>query len=321
MNNALQSLVGFLQTENEFVLIAHTSPDGDTIGSCLALFAALKKLNKQVQLVCDLPVPGYLHFLPNADKFLLPADLHASKNVIAVDCAAPDRLGAAQPLFTQALNTANIDHHATNEGYAGLNLIDSHAAATAVLIHRLIKALDVDIDADIATCLFTALSTDTGNFSYSNTNSDTFAIAADLLKTGIDISVINRKLYRNKSLSKVRLTGYVVQKIELYANQKIGLARAVLHDLEAYQATKEDTEGIVEIIRDISTVEIAVFIRQSGSNEYKVQLRSKEFADVGQIAASFGGGGHMRAAGCTMTGTLEEIQCKVIQAATAALAI
>lgn len=319
MNEPLNELVQFIQSQQDFLLIAHTSPDGDTLGSCLALYAALQQLGKRAQVVCDCDVPNGYRFLPYAQTVVRPQQAAPYPNVIAVDCAAADRMGEAQQLFFSAEHTANIDHHVTNTRYAHINFVDPEAAATSELVLQLIQALQVTLDVAHATCLFTALSTDTGNFAYSNTTSRTLRYAAVLLDAGIDIATINRQLYRMVPLGKARLIGHTLCNMQLFVNGTLSVGTITLQDMQGVGASEEDTEGIIDHIRDVDTVEVAILIRESGTRQYRVSMRSKTCVDVGEIARQFQGGGHVRAAGCTMMGTLEEVQCKLIRAASMAL--
>jgi phosphoesterase RecJ-like protein len=328
MNDAILSIAKWLRTENGFTLIAHVSPDGDTIGSSLALYGVLTAMGKRVRVVCDQRMPATYAFLPYADRMTSVEDSEQDtqeyKNAIAVDCADMKRMGESASLFQAAVLTGNIDHHRTNPLYGNFILHDDHAAATGELIYAIWRelgaGLEVEAAQNIAICLFTAISTDTGNFSYSNTTPETFHIAGALLVTGFDISTVNRYLYRTVPLGKTRLLGFVLSNMQLYENGKIGMALIRLEDLDRLDALAEDAEGTIDGIRDVASVEIAILVRQSRDGTYKASMRSKEFADVSAIAHVYGGGGHVHAAGCTLEGEPEEIMDKLLAAAKGALA-
>lgn len=328
MNDAVIGMADWLRRENGFTLIAHVSPDGDTIGSCQALYGILQALGKRVRTVCDQRVPAIYAFLPWSDRILMSdqatKDAQAYPNVIAVDCADQKRMGSAFALFQAASATANIDHHRTNPLYGDYVLHSDRASATGELVYLLWNELgagaEEEIARNIAVSLYTAISTDTGNFAYSNTTPETFRTAAALLEKGIDIATVNRQIYRTVPLGKTRLLGFVLSTMRLYENGKIGMALIMLSDLNRLGALSEDAEGTIDGIRDVDTVEIAVLLRESRDGTFKASLRSKEFADVSEIAHIYGGGGHIHAAGCTMEGDPAVIMDKLLSAAKGALA-
>ncbi|MDO5111101.1 MAG: bifunctional oligoribonuclease/PAP phosphatase NrnA [Clostridia bacterium] len=314
----LSFIASYLQERDDYTIICHVSPDGDTLGSGLALYGALQKLKKSVQIVCEDALPKVYAFLPFSGALKKPAEAAQTRNVISVDCAARDRLGTAETLFANARHTLNIDHHVTNAEYADDNCVWDTAAAGEIFFD-LLEMMGL-IDPDIATCLYTAIMTDTGNFAYSNTSPETLHAAAELIEDGADNAYINRCVYRTMPFSKVRLLGYALAHIELYCNGRLGLSRITRQDFEDAGATCEDVEGIIDHIRDVDTVEIAVLVRESAeAGACKVSLRSKTSLDVGDVAARMNGGGHKRAAGYTDHGTLDEVCARALQMAGALL--
>ena len=303
----------FIKTHDDFLLIAHVSPDGDALGSCLALYCALLSLGKCAQVVCEEPVPHTYRFLPHADSVLLPVEAKPAKTVIAVDCADILRTGACKVLFQAAEHTLCIDHHETNPLYADENFVEI-VAATGELIFRVLCALHVVVDADIATCLYTALACDTGNFAYSNTTPDTFRIMAELLESGIDLPEVNRRLFRSEPIRKARLRARAIEKLQLSSSDRIGVAPLALTDFADCGATGEDNEGVIDAIRDIDTVEVAAVLRECKDGAIRVSLRAKHDADVSTVAKRFGGGGHRRAAGCTLYVSLAEAERQITAA-------
>ncbi|MEN6635957.1 MAG: bifunctional oligoribonuclease/PAP phosphatase NrnA [Clostridiaceae bacterium] len=301
----LQDAVRFLRTYDDILLIAHVSPDGDTLGSNFALYGALLELGKHAQVVCEDPVPAIYRFLPFSDQLIPPEQARPAEAVVCVDCADIGRTGRCEPLFRAAKATLNIDHHGTNDHYAASNYVQK-AGATGELIYNVITCLKISLNKNIASCLYAAITTDTGNFSYSNTTPDTMRIAADILDTGIDLPLLNRSLFRTVPFHKLKLQALGINKAQLYEYGRIGISTITLADIELCGATNEDTEGIIDSIRDIDSVEVAALLRESEDGQIRVSLRGKTCADVSKIAVQFGGGGNRLAAGCTMQPPIED---------------
>ncbi len=314
----LNDAVRFLRAHDDFLLISHVSPDGDTLGSGLAMYAALTQLGKRAQIVCEEPVPHIYRFLPNAGQVTLPSGARNTEAVVCIDCADIARTGDCKPLFDAAGYTLNIDHHGTNNRYAQNNFVQK-AGATGELVYEILLRLKVRLTTDIASCLYAALTTDTGNFAYSNTTPDTLRIAAELLESGIDLPYLNRALFRTVPFHKTKLLGLAITKTQLYEHGRIGMSTLTQSDLRECSATGEDAEGIIDTIRDIDTVEIAALLRESSDGQIRVSLRGKSAADVSQIAVASGGGGHRLAAGCTLTGPITEAAERILSAAIAVL--
>lgn len=314
----LNAAADFIRAHDDFVLIAHVSPDGDTLGSSLALYAGLRKLGKRATVVCEDPVPAIYRFLPYADVIRTPDKVASAPAVVTVDCADIARTGASKPLVDAAQFSLNIDHHRTNDAFLKNNFV-AYVAATGELIFQLLLELKVPIDREIAACLYAAIVTDTGNLAYSNTTPDTLRIVAELLESGIDLPELNRAIYRTIPLHKMKLLGIVINKTQIYLNGRIGISALTREDMESCGALNEDTEGAVDSIRDIDTVEIAALLREAEDRSVRVSLRAKRSADVSKIATRFGGGGHRLAAGCTLSCPLPEAADAILAAATALL--
>lgn len=300
----MKAIAELISANDSFTIISHTSPDGDTLGSSLALYIALKTLGKTAEVVCDYPVPHIYAFLPYCQEYKTPDTARGYDTVICVDCADIGRLGESAKLFSAAKRTANIDHHPTNSSFADINIVDGNAAAAGELIFTLVCALlrkSVDLPLSISECLYTALMTDTGCFSYSNTAPGTFYTAAKLREGGVDTCRINRMVYRTVPYAKQKLLGLALSKTELFCSGKAAYACILKSDIESVGASEEATEGIIDHLRDIEGVEAAVLARGADDSNtvFKISLRSKEYVDVGKISASLGGGGHKFAAGYT----------------------
>lgn len=319
VNQPLASIARLIAENNDFTLIVHVSPDGDAIGSACALRLALMALGKRVQAVCDGDVPRIYRFLEGAEDIIKPNDARITSAAIAVDCADEGRMGAAGEIFAQAKHTANIDHHVTNTMFAQHNAVEANAAAAAEVVKKLIEQLDVDFGADIATCLFCGLVTDTGNFAYSNTTPDTLFAAGELLQRGADNALINRAVYRSAPVSKRRMLGLGLIKAEYLHGGKVAVCKLTRADFDRFNARDEDCEGIIDNLRDVENVEIAMLIREKESNVYKVSMRAKEYANVCAVAERYGGGGHRLAAGCTVRGELDALAAELTAALIQAL--
>ena len=318
-NLALDQIARLIAENDDFTLIMHVSPDGDTIGSACALRLALIKLGKSVQAVCDGTVPHIYRFLSGTDSVISPEQARFTKAVIAVDCADVGRLGSAENIFSKAEFTACIDHHGTNPNFAMYNAVVPQAAAAAEIMKRLIERLNVDFSADIATCLFCGLVTDTGNFAYSNTTPDTLFAAGELLKLGADNALVNRAVYRSAPVSKRRMLGWGLVKAEFIHGGKMAVCVLTKADFAKFNAHDEDCEGLIDNLRDVENVEIAMMMREKESGVYKVSLRAKEYANVCAVAERYGGGGHRLAAGCTVTGDMDALKEELIGALVQAL--
>lgn len=314
----MDNAVRFLQQHDDFNLIAHISPDGDTLGSSLALFHGLTRLGKRAQVVCADEVPPLYRFCPHAEQVLPPARARQTAAAVAVDCADRLRTGACAALFERAAHTLNIDHHGTNAGFAQVNWVE-RAGATGELIYRLLMRLLGGIDRETASLLYVALATDTGNFSYSNASPETFRTAAALLECGIDLPELNRRLFRTVPYRKRLLEARAVSRCALHEGGRIALAALSLADFAACGADAADAEGLIDLLRDIDTVEIAALLREQPAGGVHVSLRGKRAADVSRIAVRFGGGGHRLAAGCVLEQPLDAAAQAILGAARAAL--
>lgn len=306
----------FLQQNDGFALIAHISPDGDTLGSSLALCEALETMGKTVQPVCTAEVPEAYRFCPGAEKFVLPVAAKPARFVIAVDCGDLGRLGDAASLFEQAEKTLVIDHHGTNPGYGDVNWVEE-CGATAELIYLLLAEMDIPVTKTIAEDLYVGIASDTGNFAYSNTTERSFRIAGELLRSGYDMARVNRDLFRTQPVRKLRLQSELVRASKMSCDGKLIIGCLTNAMMDCCGATGADAEGLIDDLRDIDTVEVAIVLREEETDIVRVSLRGKNFFDVAAIAKMFGGGGHKLAAGCTFTGTPIEEAAERLRAAVA----
>lgn len=305
-DNSIKEAIKLIEKSGEIYICSHVKPDGDNIGSLLALAMAMKKLNKNVKVLKVDEIPSDYMFLPNVDIIREYELKEKIELFIALDSGDIERLGLGKKFALNAENIINIDHHVTNTKFGNINIVSPSSAATGELVYELIKQMSVKIDMDIATCLYTAISTDTGSFMYSNTSHLTHLIVAELLKTGIDVGEININLYQKRTMERTKLFIDALNNLEIYLDGRIGLIAVTDEMLKSNNAKTEDSEGIVSFIRDIDTVEVACLLKEISKNEIKVSLRSKKEIDVSKISNKFNGGGHIRAAGCTLYTELDD---------------
>jgi len=289
------------------LLFGHVNPDGDTLGSVLALKVRLERMGKRVQAMVDGFVPSRLAFLPGANQ-LLTADAtpEAFDLAVAVDVASIDRLGKFESIFAAAEKTVVIDHHGTNAGYAQINMIDGDAPAAAILVYRLLEQMDMPLSREEAICLYTALSTDTGNFIYDSTNAESFALMGKLMEAGLPLPEYSRRLFRQKEVPFVRLLAQVLPSLRIIADGRIAGLQLTMEQMQRAGANGGHTDGIVDYAIDLEGVGIAYFAREIEGGKVKVSLRALEPYAVDQIAARFGGGGHKLAAGLTLSMPMAE---------------
>lgn len=297
----IKKAVALIERSNNIVIASHINPDGDNLGSSLALTLALKKFNKKVSIIKSDIIPDTFSFLPGIDLMQdLDNNLDDVDLFIALDCGDKDRLGDNKSILKHANNTINVDHHISNTNFGDVNIVVSDAAATGELVYYIIKEMNIEIDQDIATNLYSAISTDTGSFKFESVTSNTHKIVAELLDTGIDKADINIKLYENMSLTRMKLFIKALTTLEILNNGKIVIMEVTQDMLEETHSSMEDTEGIIAFIRKLDTVEVACLMKELEEEEIKISLRTKKYADASLICEKFNGGGHKRAAGCTI---------------------
>ena len=283
-----------LKSAEKILITAHVQPDGDAIGSTLAVMLILRSLGKTAQIFIDDTVRKNLHALPHFEEIRRPVDGEKfDADLLLILDTSADRIGNVRKLTTAP--ALNIDHHVTNSGADVDELyVDSNAAATCEIVYKLAAELDATITPEIATCLYTGLATDTGFFQFSNTRADTLAVASELIRCGVSPHFISERM-ESKTLAEVRGLATALNSLKMYFGDKVA---GMTIDLDA--ATKfESTEGFIDEIRVIDTVDVAFLITEKAPNFCRVSMRSKG-VDVSKIAAELGGGGHVRAAGCTL---------------------
>ena len=302
-----------LQGVKTAAILGHIRPDGDCIGSCLALYNYIETYFPEIQAKVYLQdfMPEFL-MLPNADK--IQHDI--SEDVVydvcfSLDSADKERHGEYVKYFDAAKRTIGIDHHISNQGFAEEHLIIPDASATAEIIYELIGK--EQLTKEIAECIYLGMAHDTGVFQYSNASPKTFRAVADLLETGIDASRIVDETFYQKSYVQNQVLGKTLKESVLHLDGKVISGVVTMKDMECYGVTPKELDGIVSQLRYTRGVEVAVFVYELAENCYKVSLRSNGKVNVSSIAGSLGGGGHVKAAGCEVSGTYEEIVEKLLK--------
>lgn len=319
----IEALAEWLKAQDDVVLLGHVSPDGDAVGSNLAVWHALRAMGKRAVVCLPDGVPRMYIDLPGATEAVLPeAPLpFAPKAALAVDVSEATRLGeAGLRLFEACENRAALDHHHTNPGFGQLYALDGHAAAAGELVVDLIDALGVTMTREMGACLFVAISTDCGHFSYANTRPQTFRAAARCAEMGIDIASITEKLYRTRSVGRTKLLGLVLAGLMRSPDGELAWARLTDDMLREADALPEDNEGIVNYLMEMEGVRMAVLASQRG-DATKFSLRCRAPLNVARdVAAPLGGGGHDLAAGITLELPMETALDKVLSLAREVLA-
>lgn len=311
MTETIQKIVDEIRRSDSFLVTSHESPDGDAVGSSLALASFLRKLGKHVCVhLCD-PVPELYAFLPGADTVRSHIPERDFDVAFVLDIGELRRAGDEFCRFKRIGKLVNLDHHLACEEFGAYNLIDPTAAATGVLVYRIASTYGYRIDAETALCLYVSIITDTGSFRYSNANREAFTIAGEMVECGVNAWDVAEKIYENQPQKRLELLALALDTLEVI---KGGMAASVTVTLDMYARTGADaelTDGFVNYPRSIRGVEVAIFFRQLEERKFKIGFRSKGKVNVAAFAAGLGGGGHHNAAGCTLEGTLEEVKASV----------
>jgi len=306
-----QKLQEFIEGHDEAVLLVHEKPDGDCLGSALALGLYLKSRGITPVMPLPDPIPKVYSFLPGQDlvKVKPSGQLEKKAVVIAVDCTDLNRIEYTIPPENPVIN---IDHHVSNLYFGSLNIVDTGAAAAGEIIYRLFKEGQVDITPDIATLLYVAISTDTGSFIYSNTTPETMQAASELLALKTDLDLVRRHLHEKRPYEELVTVKTALTSLFLENEGMVIGCTLSYSDLQENNLLTADTDGLIGMMRATDGVEVALLFKELRPGEIKVSLRSKNYVDVNLLAGEFGGGGHPRAAGCTVRGNLEKVVEEIV---------
>ncbi len=305
----------FIEEHDHFLVVAHVNPDGDAASSTFAMGWLLNRLGKQFTMVNEDPIPKKFSYLWGYDQLTefahLPENL-IIQAVISVDCADESRMGKLRERFPANVPLLNIDHHPTNDYFGLVHLIREDAAATVELLFDLTAKLGLQMTKELAECIYTGLLTDTGGFRYSNTSPEVMRIASDLLQHGVQGHQLAETVLETITRSHISVLQRALGTLTFAYEHRICWISVSAADIELTQATPEDLEGLIQYPRNIEGVEVGLLFKQVDANRVKISFRSSGNVDVAKVAKSFGGGGHVRASGCTVDGSLEEVIEQVV---------
>jgi phosphoesterase RecJ-like protein len=306
----------FLESGREFLITAHVDPDGDAVGSCLGLEAALQYLGKETQVVLESTLPASLEFLPGASGIRRSADVPKRfTHAFVLDSSSLDRVGTVGTAnLAPDARIAVIDHHWGNAGFGAPRLVNPEASATAELIYDLIESLKVPITPEIATNLYTGILSDTGGFRYANTSARTLRVSARLVEHGARAAEVAEALYATKTAPSLRILGAALASLETKGGGRIGAMTISRAMFEEAGATPEDADGIVQYAKSLVGARVGVLIQEVAPGEIRASLRSDGTVDVNEVASRFGGGGHRNAAGLRVRGALETVRQDLFRA-------
>lgn len=308
----LDEILKELKKAEKIVVLTHESPDGDAIGSSLAMKLMLKELGKEADII----IPEYsrmFQFLPGSEEIKTDSEIQKYDLAISLDCANLKRL-AQNEYFEKAKKTIVIDHHGSNNMYGDLNYVNPVSPACCEILLGMTEYFDIKISKEIGMCIMTGIITDTGGFRHAGITPDTFEYTAELIRLGVDVPDIYKKTMRTKTKANFELTKRVIDRMELLEEGKVSFTYINTQDEIETGAEPGDHEGLVDIGKDIEGVKVSIFIRQKEQEDvYKVSLRSEDGINVSDICFVFGGGGHARAAGALIQGNVEQVKEKLMK--------
>lgn len=307
----LDKIIEIIQNNNRIGIFAHVDPDGDAIGSTLAMYMGLKQLKKDVDVICD-NYSDVFKFLPCIGEI----KKEGTKDYdlcIALDCADKKRLYDPNNSFDEAAVTISIDHHSSNTFFAMNNYVEDNSPAVCKTLVKVLKRLNINITKEIGEVLITGIITDSGGFRYDTVDDETFEFAAQMLDAGVNISKIYQATFDFQTKAQFKLTSIATSRLEFVSKGRIAITYITKEDMKETGAKTGDHEGIVNVGRKVEGVEVSIFLREDDDGSYKVSLRSNNEVDVSEIAKAFDGGGHSKAAGCTIEEPLEVAMKKLIK--------
>lgn len=309
----IDEIINVLMKSNKIFVTFHQSPDGDSLGSSLALVNGLRSINKDISIVSKETIPetfSFLNFSSEIDGSVKNVPSNGDC-LVALDCGNVARLNCDIDFNNKKFTVINIDHHLSNEHYGDLNYVETKAASVGEIIYELLTKMNINIDTKIAECIYTSILTDTGSFRHSNTTYNTHLIAGNLINTGLDFSSVHRKIFDNKKFEIIKLQGMVIDSLYLDNTKSICIMKLTKNMFSKVGIEECDSAEVISIGLRIDSVEAAVLLKET-EDGVKVSLRSKNYIDVRKVAEKFGGGGHIRAAGLKIIdSTIEEVE-KVI---------
>ena len=320
----MDQIIQHIKDGQNILIASHAEPDGDSVGSLVALGLALAKLDKKVTMYNPSPIPAVYRFLPGAGRIIRQIKQADTYDLaLVLDCGDLARIGETSAEVGKIPILINIDHHVSNTGFGHIQLIDTTACATAEIVYRLINALEIPLDKAIATSIYTGILTDTGSFRFSNTNRAAFAISKAMTDAGVEPHNVAQRVFGTYSLGRIKLLNMALNSIEISDNGKLSLMTVTRSMLNTTGTNTEDLDGMINYARRIEDVKVAALIHEikngagkfTNMNRYHVSLRSDSSVDVAKIAGKFGGGGHASAAGFQIESTLVALKTKIIDLA------
>lgn len=293
----------FIKENDDFLIVSHIQPDGDATGSALAVAGMLASLGKTFTLVNEGHTPEKFGFLPFYERIHSYTEAPLSRtyrNVIAVDCADRERVGTVAEAFAEDGILLNIDHHPTNDHYGDVNVVKDTACATAEVLYELTEVMDLRLNESIATCLYTGILTDTGGFRYANTKPEVLHMASKLLEHNVSPAEVAEKCLETVTYAHTCLLKESLGTLDLDIDGRMAMMIVTDEMKQRNGASKDDMDGLVNYARNIEGVEVGVLLKEQEKGEIKASFRSNTYVDVAAIASTFGGGGHVRASGCTI---------------------
>ena len=307
----LDNIVNEINNATDIVILTHETPDGDAIGSSLALYGALKGIGKNVDVVIP-EFPEVFNFLPWSEEIKKEGKKEKYSLAIALDCSDIKRLNGFAEYFENASTKIVIDHHGSNTMFGDYNFVNPDSPAACQILVTVLEYIGIEINKGIGTCIATGIITDTGGFRYSTVKPETFEFIANLLNIGVNISSIYRRVLQINTRKQFEIKKIAVSRLEFLEDNKIAFTYITQEDQELLQLGIGDHEGIVEFGRDVEGVEVSIFLRETEDGSYKASFRSNDYVNVADICLMFGGGGHVKAAGCTVNLPLEQAKEKLI---------
>lgn len=307
----LDDILEQINKAETIVILTHENPDGDAMGSALAMYHALKAYGKNPDII----IPDHskvFNCLPGVEELKMQSNIEHYDLAISLDCATIKMLNGFSKYFENAKARVCIDHHSTNTMFGDFNYVNPDAPACSQILLVILEYFGIEITKDIGTCILTGIITDTGGFKYQGVTAETFEFVAWLLNKGVNVSKVYREVLQTKTKPNFELHRIANNRIEFLNDGKIAFTYITEEDEKSVNAQNGDHEGIVETGRDIEGVEVSIFVRQSAKG-CRISLRSNDYVNVSDACMVFGGGGHQRAAGCTIPGTIEQAKEKIVK--------
>ncbi|MFA5142734.1 MAG: bifunctional oligoribonuclease/PAP phosphatase NrnA [Candidatus Omnitrophota bacterium] len=309
----MKQVIEAINRYDKFLITAHVNLEGDSLGSQLGMKALLDSLGKKSIIVDNDPVPDHYKFLPKADE--VSSDLALTRDfdaAVILDCPTMKRIGKVRDLITKDKFIINVDHHISNEKFGGVNWVDPNASSAGEMVYKIYKEMGIKLTKETALVLYIAILTDTGSFNYDNTSSVTHEIAGELLGYGIDPARVSESVYERRSVADIKLLSRVLSTIRVNKTGDVAYLEITKKMLKETGADLVKSEGFVNYARSIDKARVAVIFKEDAGDKVNVSFRSKGDVDVNKIASFFNGGGHVKASGCIVEGSLPDVEKKVL---------